>query len=69
LFCASRAPSQGSADCFGVGHTGVSRKLQVFYGPFGSFLVAGAAGVGNDYRNITEIGSVARCGFDSDLGR
>jgi hypothetical protein len=68
LFCALRFRSQSGAYRFCVGHQGVSHKLQVFYGPFGSFFVAGAAGVVDEHWDVTKVGTVTDGRLDADFG-
>jgi hypothetical protein len=47
----------------------VACKFQTFNRSGSGFFIAGAAGVGDEYGNVTQVGSVARCRFDSDFSR
>src|SRR5206468_7573174 len=69
-----RAPNSGLlsenlANRLGVGHQRVSGKLQAVDRTLGGFFVARAARVSDEHRDIAKIGPVARCRFDSNLGR
>ena len=61
--------SQNLANRLGVSDQRVPGKLQAFDGAIGCFFVAGAAGVSNKHGYVPEVGAMARCRLDSDLGR
>jgi hypothetical protein len=47
----------------------VACKFQTFNRSGSGFFIAGATGTSDKHWNVTRVGSVALCRFDSDLGR
>ena len=63
------ALSEKVANRLGIRNQSVARKFQTCDRPLSRLFVAGAAGVRNEHRNISEVGAVTRCRLDSDLCR
>jgi hypothetical protein len=61
--------SENIANRLRIGNQSVACKSQAFDRPLCRFFIASAASIGNQHRDVTEIGSMARCWFDSDLSR
>src|SRR5258705_12963269 len=61
--------AEGGAEGFGIGHDGVTGKVQRLAGALRRIGMAGAAGIFDHPRNDSEIGGVARGRLDADFHR
>src|SRR5215471_12545402 len=66
---ASGSLLENLANRFYVGEQRVTHKFQAFDRSLRSFAVPGAASISDNHGNVTKVGSVPHCWFDSDLHR